>query len=92
MRIHFKDDEPVELDCGCVCTDGYYSISSCHILNRETKTLDEVTLTYCYDEEECFSKAFELKLNLRKFFSYREEQVKTAYEKECEYGDLEYND
>lgn len=93
MSIQFEDDEPVELDCGCVCDDGSYSISSCKIWNRETKELEEVTLTYCYDnEEECFCKAVESKLNFKRFFSYMEGYVKTAYEKECELGDLRYDE
>lgn len=92
MSYHFNDDEPVELDCGCCCTDGSYSISSCKILNRETQELETVTLTYCYDEDECFFQAIDNKLNFRKFFSYTEGYVKSAYEKECELGDLRYDE
>lgn len=95
MRISFEDDEPVELDCGCICSDGIYSVSSCDILNRDktrvsgAPVMDFVKLSYCYDSEECFYKAVESKLNFKKYFSYMEEYVKTAYEKELECGDME---
>lgn len=87
MSRHFEDDEPVDLDCGCCCEDGTYSVSKCTILNRETDKMEIVTLKYCFDSDDCFYKAVENKLNFRKFFSYMECYVQTAYEKECEYGD-----
>lgn len=87
--MRFVDDEAVTLDCGCTAESGenYYEA---HIkaYNFDTKQLEDFHFTYCGNDE-CFSSELMKIFDNHAHCCHSEYRVRSAYDKECEYGDCE---
>lgn len=77
MSCVFKDDKPVECDCGCTVFSGWVNEATVTVMYRgKPKT---VIFTYC-DREECGHRAMFEKLD--SYLDIEEHHIMTADDKE----------
>lgn len=87
MGVVFRDDKPVECDCGCTVFSGWVSEATITVMyHGKPKT---VVYTYCSEEGH---DAVAMHNELYKYLDVEETQVMTADDKENEYADRSRDD
>ena len=87
MTFHFEDDEPLELDCGCVAEAGDCYVETDMAIQVSGKRIEHISVCTCEDEF-CIAKTLFEKINKYGYISMEVHRLKTASEKELECAEM----
>lgn len=87
MRFQFEDDEPINLDCGCVAEAGDSYVETDMAIQVSGKRIEHITVCTC-DDKDCIATALFEKINKYGYISMEVHRLKTASEKELECAEM----